>query len=202
MIAVFFFLCMLLVLSGTSYSTDINYGKWNMQKVEKQYVLFTAEEKQEVEAQGLVVPFDAPESCPRPIGRVSNDPCVPWFLASPLSGPKYKPYSFLVHDYGYTFIETIKEKDYDTVHWGWKLTVSNQSKHPALAYAHCSLSDKNDFFLTGNKADDKYGSLVYPGEKVTIQSDEEWIVNRNTKPYPPKRVSKMECYLLLRHPDK
>lgn len=162
-------------------------------KADQQYVFPTSDDVVEASARGIVFPIDAPWPCP-----VGSKIC--WSLPVTLSAPEYKPYSFFVYEYGYTFIEITKRVDIDDIKWGWKLIVENRSKHDARAYAYCNLFDKDGFLLTSNNTDWP-GSLIFSGEKTTIQGEEIWPVNRNTKPYHPTRVVKIECTLLLNHSD-
>jgi hypothetical protein len=183
-----------LVLNSIVLAADITYGKWHMARVNEGVLFANRSDMNELSSRGIEFLQPAPAPC-----EIDSNNCWVMAMTSPKL-PVYKqPYALFVREYGYTFIESTREGGTEHLRWGWKMTVENKSKNDVLAHASCMLNDKNDFLLTGYSNRDVVGTIIWKGEKATLQDDTVWSFSKNTKPYPPGRVSSIRCYLLLKH---
>ncbi len=207
-IALLFCVMVLMTLVGCA-ERSIDLGKWRIQKEGHQFVFITPEEKKIInegfkekekklqKGNFRIISGRLKRTYSKFVKKIGETPTV--------YDSKIKPYSVFVIESGYSFLQVTKElgkdKLYDEVEWGWKITIENRSKYDIYAKVNYALLDKEGFILTKTNEASKNEVLIKSGTTETIQRVANWQVYSNSKPYTAKRVAKGDYSLFLRTED-
>lgn len=172
------------------------FGDWKTKTENHEYVLLTAKDALHL---GEAPPSPFPAANKQGWTRVKEMGMQPESMK-----PALKPYSVIVIESGFAFLQSTKTKEQtqENLEWGWKVVIENKSKRAVWAYGGYSLFDKDSFVLATAGADwdnDESGVLIKAGERGTVQGNKVWQIPAATKPYPPSRVVRGDYKLFLRH---
>lgn len=192
-----FLLGLLISFYGCSNS-EIEIGNWKSKAEEHQYVLLTAKDAQKM---GEILPAPFPDSNQEHWTRVKDIGETPEKLK-----PRLQPYAITVVEHAFAFLEVArtnnKDSSFDDIEWGWKVTLENKSTHDIYAYGGYALSDKDGFPLSASGKEwdnNENGVLIKAGARGVVRGTGRWLVNRESRPYPPTRVVKGDYRLFLKH---
>ncbi len=182
-------------------------GKWHSTSMRNEFSFYSKKEYDEAPANI--------KKAMLPPAIFSKDNAQKWVRVKSIEEPsskmdsRLKPYSVYVPRAGYSILSIskriINNVESDVIELGCRIEIENKTNRAIYAYGGCYLYDEHLRPLADSNIarwdQNETGVMIPAHRKIAITRTSNWVVDKNTKPYPISLIRKLDYELFLRQDE-